>query len=261
MGMTINGISYGASADVVNRAQQQIATSADLSANLTRTQEAMSKSIERLSSGLRIGADRGVDAGARLKAEINGLNTRFRDTQDLLSDSQTAGGALDEAKMTLDYLKQISAPASAEGVSQGTRDGIQAAIADGLKNLDRINDTLKGNKAAGDSLLAGVSSEALGLSSASVLTDEDTKAFLSALDGAYKAIDTQQQALGKKQKEYSDAITTMSTQMQNMSAVSHPALSQEEVYEFTKNQILQQAGTAMLCQANQLPQGVLSLLR
>ncbi|MTA13842.1 MAG: flagellin, partial [Actinobacteria bacterium] len=113
--------------------------------------------------------------------------------------------------------------------------------------------------------ITAVTLSALGITSLDVTTDDTTRAAaITALDGAITTVSTTRGNLGALQNRFESLITNLGVSTENIQAaesrIRDTDMAQEMV-SFTRNQVLQQAGTAMLAQANQIPQSILSLLR
>jgi len=257
--------------------------------NLTATDNTMSKSLEKLSSGLRInraGDDAaGLVVSENLRSQVGGIKQAVRNAQDGISVVQTAEGALNEVHAMLQRMRDLAVQASNTG-SNGTT-AIAAAQAEVNQLVSAIGDIASRTKFNGTSLLAtagassltfqtgansgetlsvslsdmGVSS--LGIGSLSLASGQAATA-ITALDTAINTVSTQRGAFGAAQNRLEHTIANLSVTQENLSASESRIRDTdmaEEMTNFSKSQILMQAGTAMLAQANSAPQGVLSLLR
>jgi flagellin len=269
--------------------------------NLSTTQNQMGKSLEKLSSGFRINraADdaAGLTKSEGLRAEIRGTNQAIRNAQDGISLVQTAEGALNEVHSILQRMRELAVDsnntATTDGVAQqaeieelqaeltaiGTRTQFSGQAVFAADAADRTRTFQVGANSA-DVMSVHIA----GLSSAGVggTVDADGDAVVAAVDvseinvatGAGAAIDTldnaiaavsaQRSQLGASQNRLEHTIANLQVASENLSASEsriRDADMAQEMVTFTRNQIMQQAGTAMLAQANQAPQSVLSLLR
>jgi flagellin len=257
--------------------------------NLSVTNSNMSKSLEKLSSGFRINraADdaSGLVRSEGLRAEIGGTKVAIRNAQDGISFVQTAEGALEEVHSILQRMRDL-----AVGAASSTSDGVaEQAEFDELSNeLTAIGSrtTFNGKTIFGDSAsfhvgagsgstnavaatVTGLSAGAVGadgvsLSAVSLSTDAGAASAIATLDSAIASVSTERSTLGATQNRLESAVRNLSVAAENLSAAESRIRDTdmaEEMVKFTRNQILQQAGTAMLAQANQAPQSVLSLLR
>jgi flagellin len=269
--------------------------------NLSVTDSQMSKSLEKLSSGFRINraADdaAGLSISEGLRSQIGGLKVASRNAQDGISVVQTAEGALTETHSILQRMRDLSVQASSSG-SQDTdaRTAAQTEFTQLNAELDRISTTtafggqklldssaaytgtfqVGANTASADQIavnlgtaafgsvtgVTGFDSTGLGVSSLSLVTD--ASAAITAIDTAIKGVSTARATLGAYQNRFEHTINNINTAVENLSAsesrIRDTDMAQEMV-AFTRSQILTQAGTSMLAQANQAPQNVLSLLR
>jgi flagellin len=256
--------------------------------NLSVTDGQMSKSLEKLSSGFRINraADdaAGLAISEGLRAQTGGLKVAVRNAQDGISVVQTAEGALTETHAILQRMRDLAVQSANEG-SQGT--DAQAAADTEFQELAKELDDIAGKTKFGDQkLLDGsytakkfqvgansgeelsVSISKMDSTALSVNTDIKTQANASAaiskLDSAIKTVSTQRATLGATQNRLEHKINNLNVAVENLSAsesrIRDTDMAQEMV-SFTRAQILSQAGTSMLSQANQASQGVLSLLR
>jgi flagellin len=254
--------------------------------NLSATDNSMSKNLEKLSSGLRInraGDDAaGLVTSENLRSQIGGLKQAVRNAQDGISVVQTAEGALNEVHAMLQRMRDLAVQASNTG-SNGTT-AIAAAQAEVDQLVSAIGDIASRTKFGGTSLLAtgsasfqvgansgetlsvtlkdmGVSS--LGINSLSLASGQASSA-ITALDSAISTVSTQRGAFGAAQNRLEHTISNLSVTQENLSASESRIRDTDmasEMTEFSKSQILMQAGTSMLAQANSAPQNILSLLR
>ncbi|GAA3448071.1 flagellin [Planomonospora venezuelensis] len=274
--------------------------------NLSVTDNQMSKSLEKLSSGFRINraADdaAGLSISEGLRAQVGGLKVAVRNAQDGVSVVQTAEGALTETHSILQRMRDLAVQAS-NGGSQNA-DAQKAAnleFKELSKELDRIagnttfgtqklldgtyNGTFQIGANAAQTLSVQISAmdvDNLGLGGAIVdnatddldLLDDTTptnialnvtaaQAAITAIDGAISKVSEQRATLGAFQNRFEHTINNLNVAVENLSAsesrIRDTDMAQEMV-SFTRNQILTQAGTSMLAQANQSSQGVLKLL-
>jgi flagellin len=245
--------------------------------NLSVTDGQMSRALEKLSSGFRINraADdaAGLAISEGLRSQVGGLKVGVRNAQDGVSVAQTAEGALTEVHSMLQRMNDLAVQHNS-GVQNTESQTALAAEFDALQEeITRITDNAKFN---GVELFGGtaldfqvgydsadvisISATALGAvdTSAADITDSTT------VQDAITAISTQRAELGAVQNRFEHSINSLNVAIENLSAsesrIRDTDMAQEMV-SFTRAQILSQAGTAMLAQANQAPQGVLQLLR
>ncbi len=250
--------------------------------NLGITANAFSKSVEKLSSGLRItrAADdaAGLVISENLRAQVNGVNQASQNAQDGISMVQTAEGALNEVHSILQRIRELAVQ-SANGTNQGTDS--QAAITDEVAQLKQAIDDIGTNtKFNAISLLTGGASTdfQIGADQGETYTvdfssyDGATTTALSAVDvtdistvdAAITAVSTQRATFGAAQNYLEHTVASLGVASENLSASESRIRDLDvasEMVNFTKTQILQQAGTAILAQANSAPQNILTLLR
>jgi flagellin len=253
--------------------------------NLSTSQGQMGKSLEKLSSGFRINraADdaAGLTKSEGLRAEIRGTNQAVRNAQDGISLVQTAEGALNEVHSILQRMRELAVSAA----NTATNDGVaeQAEVTELLSELNAIGTrtefsgqqvfngaarTFQVGANATDTMsvtIAALSSTSVGgVDISSVNVDTGAAAAITTLDSAIAGVSTQRSNLGATQNRFEHTIANLQVASENLSASESRIRDTDmaaEMVSFTRSQILQQAGTAMLAQANQVPQSVLSLLR
>jgi len=246
--------------------------------NLSVTQGQMSKSLEKLSSGFRINraADdaAGLAISEGLRSQVGGLKVAVRNAQDGVSVVQTAEGALTEVHSMLQRMNDLSVQ-YANGTQNTESQAALGAEFDQLQEeITRITDNTKFN---GVSLFAGAdlafqvgydNADTITVTGADALAAVDTSAAVitdsTTVQTAITAISTQRAGLGAFQNRFEHTINSVNVAIENLSAAESRIRDTDmasEMVNFTRSNILQQAGTAMLAQANQAPQSVLSLLR
>jgi flagellin len=252
--------------------------------NLEQTSIGLSKSMEKLSSGLRI--NRAADDAAGLaisegmRAQVRGLAQASRNAQDGISLVQTAEGSLNEMHSILQRVRELAVQWANGTLSTTDQSKITAEVAQLTAELVRIRDSstfngiaLFGASGAGTTLTIqvganqnldsssntnriGVSVQALSFSSISM--------DVSQIDTAITSVSTIRSDLGAVQNRLEHAVSNLGVTQENLSAAESRIRDTDmasEMTNFTKLQILQQSGVAMLAQANQTPQAVLSLLK
>ncbi|WP_299036302.1 flagellin [uncultured Pseudokineococcus sp.] len=265
--------------------------------NLSTTQNSVSSSLEKLSSGLRINraADdaAGLAISEGLRSQVGGLKVAVRNAQDGISVVQTAEGALGTSTSILQRMRDLTVQASnTGGLNDAATANIQKEVDQLAQELTRIADTTQFN---GKKLLdgtyngafqvganggeqisvavnngaatpAGLGAAGLGVQGATATQGLDVKGAtaLTTIDAAISTVSTTRADLGAKQNRLEMTIKNLNVSVENLSASESRIRDTDmaaEMVSFTKSQILSQAGTAMLAQANQMGQGVLSLLR
>jgi flagellin len=265
--------------------------------NLSINQNDMSKSLEKLSSGLRINraADdaAGLAISEGLRSQVNGLNVAARNAQDGISVIQTAEGALTEVHSILQRVRDLAVQAGNDSNNADSRTAITTEVEQLTEELTRISTSTNFN---GISLLTGATSGdgtgqlsfqvgasggadsqiAVDLTGADVgavataigaLTFDDATsaaAAITAIDTQITGVSTARAGLGAAQNRFESTINSLQVSAENLSAAKSRIADTDmaaEMVKYTASNILQQAGTAMLAQANQSGQGVLQLLR
>ncbi|WAA67055.1 flagellin [Microbacterium oxydans] len=260
--------------------------------NLSNTQNDLSKSLEKLSSGFRINraADdaAGLAISEGLRSQVNGLNVAARNAQDGISVIQTAEGALTEVHSILQRVRDLTAQGANDSNNAKSRDAIQKEINTLGDELTRIagstnfngikllsgGDTLTfqvgaGSVAAEDQISVALTDFAtLGAdikTLAATMTDAATYGTaLAGIDTQIQAVSTARAGYGALQNRFESTINSLNVSAENLSAAESRIRDTDmasEMVKFTSKNILSQAGTAMLAQANQANQGVLQLLR
>ncbi|MBA0217000.1 flagellin FliC [Pectobacterium brasiliense] len=260
--------------------------------NLNKSQSSLGTAIERLSSGLRINSAKDDAAGQAIAngmtAQIKGLTQAARNANDGISLVQTAETNLNEINNNLQRIRELSVQAASDTNTTENRASIKLEIDQRVSEIDRITNTAKFNGIdllkGGSSLsiqvgantedadvisidnkaLISSSATALGVKTLNVTTASKATASISSIDAALKKIDTARSNLGALQNRFESTITNLNNTVNNLSAARgriEDADYATEVSNMSKANILQQAGTSVLSQANQVPQNVLSLLR
>ena len=247
---------------------------------LAGTSDRASKSMERLSSGYRINraADdaAGLAISEKLRGQIRGLAQAQRNSQDAVSLVQTTAGSLNEVHSMLQRVRELAVQYQNGTLSTSDKAAITAEAAQLQSEIDRIGKTADFN---GIKLLdgtAGTISFQVGANDGDVIAvttatltseigtiDVATTTSISAIDAAIQNVSTMRGQFGAVQNRLEHTLNNLATYQENLMASESRIRDVDmaaEMVEFSKNQILSQAGTAMLAQANQLPQNVLKLL-
>jgi flagellin len=255
---------------------------------LTAGTLAASKSMEKLSSGLRInraGDDAaGLAISEKMRGQIRGLEMAAKNAQDGISMIQTAEGALNETHAILQRMRELAVQAANDTNTTADRDEIQKEIDQLVNEIDRIGNTTEFNT---QKLLSGgingtyfqiganngqtitlsindMRAAALGVNALMVDTNANANSAITKIDAAISRVSSERSKLGAIQNRLEHTINNLGTAAENLTAAESRIRDVDmakEMMEFTKNNILSQAAQAMLAQANQLPQGVLQLLR
>ena len=255
----------------------------NLSSNASNGQ----KNLEKLSSGYRINRSADDAAGLaiseQMRSKINGLDQATANANDAIGLIQTAEGALTETHSMLQRMVTL-ATQSANGTYNSTARAAIGEEVTALKaEIDRISSTTDYNgvkpiastsnitvqigPTSGETLeitAAKMDSASLGVSAISVSTVSDSNAAITAINKAINTVSTHRAKLGASQNRLEHTINNLKTTNENTTAAESRIRDTDmakEMAAFTKNNILNQAAQSMLSQANQQPQGVLSLLR
>ncbi|MCU6670082.1 flagellin FliC [Enterobacteriaceae bacterium H4N4] len=266
--------------------------------NLNKSQSSLGTAIERLSSGLRINSSKDDAAGQaianRMTAQVKGMTQAARNANDGISLVQTAEGNLNEINTNLQRIRELAVQAAND--TNGTTDyaSVSTEITQRLSEIDRIAGAanFNGKKLLDGSLTASLSiqvgagtgtTDTISITTGSTgalidakatsldtgltgtITNNSTaKAFITAADNAITKIDTARSNMGAIQNRFESTINNLNNSISNLSAAQSRIQDADyatEVSNMSRAQILQQAGTSVLSQANQVPQAMLSLLR
>ena len=261
--------------------------------NLTSNNSTVSKNLEKLSSGYRInraGDDAaGLAISEKMRAQITGLETASKNASDGISLIQTAEGAMTEVHSMLNRMVEL-AQQSANGTYQDKvdRENLQMEFTALNKEIDRISNgtSFNGTKLLDGSLttkgltlqigetsdtynqiavtIGKMDSASLGVSTLSVGEQKLASDAVSLIKTAINTVSSTRGRLGATQNRLEHTINNLSVASENMTAAESRIRDVDmakEMMSYTKNNILVQASQAMLAQANQVPQGVLQLLK
>ncbi|RUO20779.1 flagellin [Aliidiomarina haloalkalitolerans] len=255
--------------------------------NLQKSQSSLATSMERLSSGLRINSAKDDAAGQaianRMTAQIKGLAQAQRNANDGISLAQTAEGALNQINDNVQRIRELTVQAANGTNDAADLQSIQDEITQRVAEIDRISEqttfngvnvlastqTVNIQVGANDGEIIAVdlqqidSSTLTGTALDVTSADFETDTVLADLDADLAVIDSLRSELGAIQNRFESAIENLQTNATNLTAARSRIEDADyavEVSNMTRAQILQQAGTSVLAQANQVPQSVLSLL-
>jgi flagellin len=240
--------------------------------------------MERLSSGLRINraADdaAGLAISERLRAQSKGLGQAQRNAQDAVSLVQTGEGALNEVHAMLQRVRELAVQYKNGSLSPNDQTAIQSEVNELSSEIERIGASAQFNGisllnqatsitfqvGANDGEVIAVSTISLGATIGTLYAQltTTTTTDIAEIDAAINAVSTQRAAFGAVQNRLEHTLNNLATYQENLLASESRIRDVDmaaQMVEFTKSQILQQAGTSMLAQANQTPQSVLTLLR
>ncbi|MCW2982083.1 MAG: Flagellin [Solirubrobacterales bacterium] len=250
--------------------------------NLVSTSEGIGKAMERLSSGYRINraADdaAGLAISERLKAQVKGIGQAQRNVQDAVSVVQTAEGALNEVHSMLQRTRELAVQYKNGSLSESDKTSIQSEVNqlasevaqigedtefNGIKLLNEAT-TITFQVGANDGETIAVATVSLGEAVKAEAFEFGSEEDLKQIDEAIETVSSQRAEFGAVQNRLEHTLNNLSVYQENLSASESRIRDVDmasEMVEFTKLQILQQAGTAMLAQAQQSGSSVLSLLQ
>ncbi len=255
--------------------------------NLTINDGMLSKSLEKLSSGFRV--NRAADDAAglikseSLRSDIRGLGQAVKNAQDGISFVQTAEGALVEVHAILQRMNELAVSAANTATSDGSAEqaevaqlltqineiGSQTRFA-GLNVFDATARTFHIGSAAGETIdvtVGTLTTGSVGADAVNISTidlSSDANAAITIIGDAIDSVSSTRGDLGAIQNRLEHTVRNLNVSIENLSASESRIRDTDmalEMANFTRNQIMLQAGTAMLAQANAVPQNVLGLLR
>ena len=266
--------------------------------NLSATQSALATSVQRLSTGLRVNSAKDDAAGLaiaeRMNTQVRGMNVAIRNANDAISLSQTAEGALSKINDMGQRMRELAVQSANATNSESDRASLdaefQALSAEIKRNLDgtSFNGTklfaalatltfqVGANNTATDQIavitadltkdttLTGVLGGAGGATAADIKSAANSTAVLEKLDSMLATVNSKRAEFGATQNRFEAVIQTLQVSAENQTAARSRIMDADfasETAALTRAQVLQQAGTSMLSQANSLPNNVLSLLR
>jgi flagellin len=272
-------------------------TSLNAQRNLSTTQNALSTSMQRLSSGLRVNSAKDDAAGLaiseRMGAQVRGMNVAIRNANDGISLAQTAEGALGKVGDSLQRMRELAVQARNGTNGASDKDSLNKEFQQLSSEITRVlgGTTFNGIAIIGAS--AGAKDFQIGantttndvitvtttdmtadasitaVTASTVVIDSTTdsaalKTVIDNIDGAIDKVNSERAMYGASQNRFDSVISNLQTSVENQSAAKSRITDADfasETSNLSRAQILQQAGTAMVAQANQLPQQVLSLLK
>jgi flagellin len=265
--------------------------------NLNASQSALSTSMQRLSSGLRVNSAKDDAAGLaiaeRMNAQVRGMNVAVRNANDGISLAQTAEGALSKVGDSLQRMRELAVQARNSTNSRDDKDSLNKEFVELQNEISRV---LRGTTFNGQSIL-GADATALTFQIGANTTADDTitvttanmaansqiaiitgtsssidanatagaiATVIGSIDNALDEINNTRATFGATQSRFDAVISNLQQAVENQSAARSRIMDADfasETAAMARAQILQQAGNAMVAQANQLPQQVLTLLR
>lgn len=263
--------------------------------NLGKSQLSLNKSMQRLSSGLRINSAKDDAAGLaisdRMTSQVRGLNQAVRNANDGISMAQTAEGALQETTNLLQRMRELAVQSANDSNTASDRSSLDAEFKQLVSEIDRIATTtafnnqvlLSGGFSNTSNAIFHVGANAnqtislnigaaraadigstVAVSNLSITTRADANSTISIVDAAIADIDSLRGNLGAVMNRLESTIANLSNVSENIVASRSRILDADiamETSSMTKSNILQQAGVSVLAQANQTPQLALSLLQ
>ncbi len=261
--------------------------------NASMSQSSLATSMQRLSSGLRVNSAKDDAAGLaiadRMNSQVKGMNVAMRNANDAISLAQTAEGALGKMGDSLQRMRELAVQ-SANGTNTSTdRDNLQAEFTQLQAEVSRLGTQTKFNGISvlsggtntfqvgadkgqtidiigTDITSAGSKTSAAASSSISIsgTTATNANSALDAIDAALTEVNKERATYGAAQNRFDSVISNLQVASENQSAARGRIMDADfaaETSSLSRAQVLQQAGNAMIAQANQQPQQVLSLLR
>ncbi|GAC1322081.1 MAG: flagellin [Thermoleophilaceae bacterium] len=249
---------------------------------LNTTSEKLGKAMERLSSGYRI--NRAADDAAglaiteKLRGQITGLDQAQRNAQDAVSLVQTAEGSLTEVHAMLQRVRELAVQYSSGTLSTSDKQAIQSEVNMLASEVERIGSSAQFNGipllsaptsitfqiGAMDGEVISVTMISLGQGIPPSTYAMGSTGIISTVDAAINAVSAERAQFGAVQNRLQHTLANLAVYDENLQSSESRIRDVDmaaEMVNFTKLQILNQAGTAMLAQANQLPQSVLQLLK
>jgi flagellin len=265
--------------------------------NLVTSQSSLSMSMQRLSSGLRINSAKDDAAGLaiaeRMNAQVRGMNVAIRNSNDGISLSQTAEGALSKVGDSLQRMRELAVQARNSTNSDDDKDSLNKEFAELQSEITRVlgGTAFNGKKVLGadatalvfqvganttaDDTITVNTTDMTANSSITAVTGNTTVIDATAtagtianvidnIDAAIDTINNTRATFGANQSRFDAVISNLQQSVENQSAARSRIMDADfasETANLSRSQILLQAGNAMIAQANQAPQQVLSLLR
>ncbi|AMS32830.1 flagellin [Betaproteobacteria bacterium UKL13-2] len=259
--------------------------------NLAASQSSLSTSMARLSSGLRVNSAKDDAAGLaiaeRMNTQVKGMNVAIRNAGDAISLSQTAEGALGKVADSLQRMRELAVQSTNATNTAGDRSNLDAEFQQLNSEITRVltGTTFNGtsllnvagtldfqvgaNNAATDKIAVSTTNLTTGTGVSGVTAGGITTAALSLtamddIDTAITEISTARASFGAVQNRFESVIANLQVNSENQAASRGRIVDADfaaETANLSKSQVLQQAGMAMVAQANALPNGVMQLLR
>ncbi|HVL55967.1 MAG TPA: flagellin [Burkholderiaceae bacterium] len=259
--------------------------------NLSTSQNALALSIQRLSTGLRVNSAKDDAAGLaiaeRMNAQIRGMNVAIRNANDGVSMAQIAEGAMTKVGDMLQRMRELAVQSANGTITDADRTNLDAEFQQLGDEIVRVLGAAKFNNKAILGADAGATTFQVGAGASdtlsatltrmdnhasitpvtgtgSVTTAANATSMITAIDTALDLVNTERSKLGALQSRFEAVVSALQIASENQAAARSRIIDADfasETAALTRAQILQQAGTAMLAQANASPQVVLALLR
>ncbi|MBB4843563.1 flagellin [Paucibacter oligotrophus] len=264
--------------------------------NLNMSQGSLSVSMQRLSSGLRVNSAKDDAAGLaiaeRMNSQVRGMNVAIRNANDGISLAQTAEGALSKVGDSLQRMRELAVQARNATNTTADLDSIGKEYTQLASEINRVlgGTTFNGKKILGadaatpqdfqvgpntgpeDVITVSTTDmtadptilTVTGTTISNADTSTSLKTSIDAIDAAINTVSSQRATLGASQNRFDAVIANLQVSVENQSAARSRIMDADyaaETSNLSRTQILQQAGNAMVAQANQMPQQVLALLK
>lgn len=261
--------------------------------NMATSQSSLSRSMERLSSGLRVNGAKDDAAGLaiaeRMNKEVKGMSVAMRNANDGISLAQTADSALGKITDSMQRMRELAMQSANGTYSSTDRDNMQTEFTELASEITRVVDGTKfnGNALIGtnaatitfqvgtgnttaldriDVVAKDMTTDLSGVTGGSIAGTDGTaaQAMLDTLDTAIDAVTSQRGVFGAAQNRFEAAISNLQTSSENVTAARSRIMDADfatESASMARSNILQQASMAMVAQANQAPQQVMKLLQ
>ena len=260
--------------------------------HLAKAESGLATAMERLSSGLRVNSAKDDSAGLaiaeRMNAQVKGMNVAVRNAADGISLAQTAEGALQQVTDTLQRMRELSVQSANASNTASDRANLDAEFQEMGAEITRI---LSATEFNGLKILAGDAgaqifqvgannatdnqitvtttnmagnADITGVTATDITTQANAQGAIDLIDTAIDTVTTERSKYGAAQNRFEATITNLRNASENQAAARSRIMDADfaaETANLSKYQVLQQAGVAMLSQANQAPQAVLGLLR
>jgi flagellin len=240
---------------------------------LTQANNAKSNNLARLSSGLRInkaGDDAaGLSISEKMRGQVRGLNQAIRNAQDGISYIQTAEGALNEVSAMLIRMKELAVQAGNDTYGEKDIENLELEMTQLGTEISKIveNTEFNGINVFDKAIKIQINDKTDGTMDVGLKFEDPnmgSTSTIATIETAIDGVNTARATFGSQQNRLEHTINNLTTTTENLAAAESRIRDVDmahEMMEFTKNNILSQAATSMLAQANQTPQQVLQLLQ